>query len=108
MISSPDRKTTALLIDEAMAAGVRRTKACAALQISERTLRRWRQGMPAGEATQTDGRVRYVPRLRTNSAMRNARTSCPFVILRNSPACHRCLSKKLSGLLLSGVSNSCR
>jgi len=32
-----------------MTAGARWTTACAALQISERTLRRWRQGMPEGE-----------------------------------------------------------
>ena len=48
MISTPDRSTTSRLIDEAMTAGARRTKACAALQISERTLRRWRHGMPEG------------------------------------------------------------
>lgn len=63
MISSPDRKTTALLIDEAMAAGARRTRACAELQISERTLRRWRQGLPAGEvhADRRPGALRPAP-----------------------------------------------
>ncbi|MFC0280807.1 helix-turn-helix domain-containing protein [Falsigemmobacter intermedius] len=63
MISSPDRKTTALLIDEAMAAGARRTRACAALQISERTLRRWRQGLPAGDvhADRRPGALRPAP-----------------------------------------------
>ncbi len=49
MISTPDRNATSRLIDEATTAGARRTTACAALQISERTLRRWRQGMPEGE-----------------------------------------------------------
>ncbi|MGN0931556.1 helix-turn-helix domain-containing protein [Falsigemmobacter intermedius] len=63
MIITPDRKTTARLIDEAMAAGVRRTRACAALQISERTLRRWRQDMPAGEvhADRRPGALRPAP-----------------------------------------------
>lgn len=35
MISTPDRSATSRLIDEAMTAGARRAKACAALHISE-------------------------------------------------------------------------
>lgn len=41
MISTPDRQTAVTLINEAVTAGARRTKACAELEISERTLRRW-------------------------------------------------------------------
>ena len=41
MISPPDRQTAIALIDEAVTAGARRSKACAALAISDRTLRRW-------------------------------------------------------------------
>lgn len=43
MISTPDRQATTLLIQEAVTAGARRSNACAELQISERTLRRWTQ-----------------------------------------------------------------
>ncbi len=41
MISTPDRQTAVVPIDEAVCAGARRAKACAELEISERTLRRW-------------------------------------------------------------------
>ena len=41
MISTPDRQTAVNLIHEAILAGARRVKACAELEISERTLRRW-------------------------------------------------------------------
>ena len=41
MISTPHRQTAVALINEAVTAGARRTKACAALEISDRTLRRW-------------------------------------------------------------------
>ena len=41
MISTPDRQTAVTLINEAVTAGARRAKACAELEISERTLRRW-------------------------------------------------------------------
>jgi transposase-like protein len=41
MISTPHRQTAALLINEAITAGARRAKACAELEISDRTLRRW-------------------------------------------------------------------
>ena len=41
MISTPHRQTATLLIEEAVAAGARRAKACAVLDISDRTLRRW-------------------------------------------------------------------
>ena len=44
MISPPDRQTAALLIEEAVTAGARRFKACAEMEISARTLRRWTQG----------------------------------------------------------------
>ena len=40
MISTPHRQTARLLINEAITAGARRAKACAALEISDRTLRR--------------------------------------------------------------------
>ena len=40
MISTPDRQTAIALINEAITAGARRAKACAALEISDRTLRR--------------------------------------------------------------------
>ena len=41
MISTPHRQTAVALINEAITAGARRTKACAELEISGRTLRRW-------------------------------------------------------------------
>ena len=41
MISTPHRQTAVALINEAITAGARRTKACAKLEISDRTLRRW-------------------------------------------------------------------
>lgn len=44
MISTPHRQTATLLIEEAVTAGARRAKACAELDISDRTLRRWTKG----------------------------------------------------------------
>ena len=41
MISTPHRQTAVALINEAITAGARRAIACAALEISDRTLRRW-------------------------------------------------------------------
>ena len=41
MISTPHRQTAVTLITEAVTAGARCAKACAELQISDRTLRRW-------------------------------------------------------------------
>jgi putative transposase len=41
MISTPHRQTAVTLINEAVTAGARRAKACAELEISDRTLRRW-------------------------------------------------------------------
>ena len=43
MISEADRQRAVTLIDEAMAAGARQAAACAVLDITPRTLRRWRQ-----------------------------------------------------------------
>jgi len=44
MISTPDRQTAVVLINDAITAGARRAKACAELEISDRTLRRWTKG----------------------------------------------------------------
>ena len=44
MISTPDRQTAVALINEAINAGALRAMACAELEISERTLRRWTEG----------------------------------------------------------------
>lgn len=44
MISTPHRQTAVVLINEAVTAGARRIKACAELEISDRTLRRWTKG----------------------------------------------------------------
>ena len=41
MISTPHRQTATLLIEDAITAGARRAKACAELEISDRTLRHW-------------------------------------------------------------------
>ena len=41
MISTPHRQTAVVLINDAITAGARRPKACAELEISDRTLRRW-------------------------------------------------------------------
>ena len=46
MISTPHRQTAVTLIEEAVTAGARRFKACAELEISARTLRRWTLGEP--------------------------------------------------------------
>jgi transposase InsO family protein len=52
MISTPDRRQTIELIDQARQSGLTLTKACAALQISPRTYQRWCQG----EQVKEDGR----------------------------------------------------
>jgi hypothetical protein len=44
MISTPHRQTATLLIEDAVTAGARRATACAELEISYRTLRRWTKG----------------------------------------------------------------
>jgi len=44
MISLPHRQTAIALIEEAVTSGARRALACAELEISDRTLRRWTQG----------------------------------------------------------------
>src|SRR6056297_1435630 len=44
MISTPHRQTAVALINKAVSAGARRSKACAELEISDRTLRRWTNG----------------------------------------------------------------
>ena len=44
MTSTLDREAAVSLINEAVAAGARQFKACDVLQISERTLRRWKKG----------------------------------------------------------------
>jgi hypothetical protein len=44
MISTPHRQTAIDLIAQAVTAGARRFKACAEMEISARTLRRWTQG----------------------------------------------------------------
>ena len=44
MISTPHRQTATLLIEGAVTAGARCAKACAEVEISERTLRRWTNG----------------------------------------------------------------
>jgi putative transposase len=44
MISTPHRQSAIALIDDAVTAGARRAKACAELNISIRTLRRWTKG----------------------------------------------------------------
>ena len=41
MISPPDRQNAIQLIDAALTAGARRFMACAELELSERTFRRW-------------------------------------------------------------------
>jgi transposase InsO family protein len=41
MISTPHRQTATMLIEDTVTAGLQRAKACAELEISDRTLRRW-------------------------------------------------------------------
>ena len=41
MISTPDRQTAVVLINDAITTGARRANACIELEISDRTLRRW-------------------------------------------------------------------
>ena len=52
MIKAPDRRETAQLIEQAIRAGAPRYKACEAMEISERTYRRW----TAGAEIKADGR----------------------------------------------------
>jgi transposase InsO family protein len=44
MISTPHRQSAIALIDDAVASGARQAMACAELEISDRTLRRWTKG----------------------------------------------------------------
>jgi len=44
MISTPHRQSAIALIEDAVAAGARRTEACAEMAFSARTLRRWTAG----------------------------------------------------------------
>ena len=46
MIASEDRQTTLDLVADAVKAGARQSKACAVLEISERTLQRWQRDRP--------------------------------------------------------------
>ena len=52
MISTPDRQRAMELIEEAVCAGARRSRACRELNLSERTLRRWMKP----EGLKADGR----------------------------------------------------
>ena len=52
MISTPDRQRTVQLIEEAVSAGARRSRACQELSLSVRTFRRWR----TPEGLKSDGR----------------------------------------------------
>ena len=47
MISAPDRENAVLLINEAVASGASRKKACERLGITERTFYRWKNKIPA-------------------------------------------------------------
>jgi len=58
MISYPDRVKAVELIDEAVAGGARRGRACATLGIDDRTYRRWRAG--EGEEVRADARPEAV------------------------------------------------
>ncbi len=71
MISTPDRQTAVTLIEEAVIAGARRSKACAELNISERTLRRWTTGGQVG-ADQRPLIARPVPRNKLSEQERTA------------------------------------
>jgi putative transposase len=59
MISTPDRRRTITMINEALEADVRLLKACDVLNLSMRTIQRWRQsdgsvredGRPTAERT---------------------------------------------------------
>ena len=72
MISHPDRVNAVTLIDEAVAAGARRSRACTTLGLSERTYRRWRNGDEDG-GVRADARpeaVRPAPPQRLSEAER--------------------------------------
>ena len=51
MISPLDRRKTMALIDEAVAAGARRARACEELEVSVRTVQRWSHGTQDGRPT---------------------------------------------------------
>ena len=83
MISTPDRQTAIALINEAITAGARRAKACAALEISDRTLRRWTKG---GQVRPDQRPLVPRPNRPTSSARPNALPCWRPVIQRNFPA----------------------
>jgi len=56
MISPQDRQNAVTLIDAATIAGARQFMACAELQISSRTCRRWTNGLEEGAGVRTDQR----------------------------------------------------
>ena len=54
MISTPDRRETVALVDDAVCAGARQTKACGVVGISLRTYKRWTtEGMVKGDGRTT-------------------------------------------------------
>lgn len=61
MISTPDRQSAVVLIDDAVTAGAPRDNGCAELEISDRSLRRWMKGRKIHSDQPPSFRVRSRP-----------------------------------------------
>jgi len=57
MTSLPERENVMALVAEAVAAGARQARACAVIDLSERTLQRWQNGLTAGFGDRRPARV---------------------------------------------------
>ena len=108
MISTPDRQTTVVLINDAITAGARRSKACAELEISDRTLRRWTKG---GQlyADQRPLVPRPEPANKLSAAERAAVLSlCNSTEFASLPPCQIVPKLADPGVYLASESSSCR
>ena len=67
MISTPDRRRTITMINEAIEAGARLRKACDALNLSMRTIQRWRGRDGSVREDARPGAKRRTPKTKMSS-----------------------------------------
>ena len=67
MISTPDRRRIITLINEAVAAGARLLRACDVLNLSIRTIQRWRRKDGSVREDARPGAKRRTPKTRMSS-----------------------------------------
>ena len=67
MISTPDRRRTITMINEAIEAGARLRKACDVLNLSIRTIQRWRRKDGSVREDARPGAKRRTPKTRMSS-----------------------------------------